>query len=159
VGLAELRGKVWIADFIFTSCSGTCPRMTERMALLQTCLLDQLSPAERPRARLVTFTVDPERDTLENLRAYATHFSAENGFWLFLRGDRAAVQKLAVESFRLAAGNPGPAVEGVEEIIHSSKFVLVDPEGVIRGYYEGMPGESLEPLIEAALRLLREPQA
>jgi len=141
---SELAGKVWVADFIFTSCAGACPVMTEKMRALQEKL--------PPEIRLVSFTVDPERDTPETLRSYAERAGADRERWLFLTGNKEALYKLSIEGFKLgvddAAGTPA------EPITHSTRFVLVDREGRIRGYY-GMEDETaLERLEEDATGLL-----
>ncbi len=140
----ELRGRVWVADFIFTSCAGTCPKMTANMAALERRL--------PPGVVLVTFTVDPERDTREVLTAYAEqHGGAASERWLFVRGEREAMQRFAVSGMKLPAQMVGPG--GAEEILHSSRFVLVDAEGRIRGYYEGTPPEGVERLLEDVAKL------
>src|SRR6478609_2142992 len=83
IALQELKGKVWVADFIFTNCGGTCPVMTEKMRTLQTAL-----PAG---VRMVSFTVDPDRDTPKVLAAYAAEHGATRDRWLFLTGEKQAL--------------------------------------------------------------------
>ncbi|MFQ5490267.1 MAG: SCO family protein [Phycisphaerae bacterium] len=142
VGLADLRGKVWVADFIFTSCAGPCPRMTERMADLQ----------QRWRKenglRLVSVSVDPERDTPAVLQKYADRYQANPYRWLFLTGDLEAIKQLAVKGFALGS------IE--EPIFHSTKFALVDRLGQIRGYYEGTSVEEVNQLSRDIRRVLAE---
>jgi len=144
VTLNQLKGKVWIADFIFTNCGGTCPAMTEQMRKLQ-----QLLPAE---VRLVSFTVDPARDTSKALAAYAAEHGASSDRWLFLTGDRQALLDLCMKGFKLpvddTSGTP------VEPITHSTRFVLVDKEGEIRGYYNGTEEDALVQLTANARKLL-----
>ena len=128
-GLEELRGHLWLADFIFTSCAGTCPIMTSQMNALQTAFAQ-----EKLDMRLVSFTVDPERDTPEVLRRFAEGYGAEQERWFFITGPGEQMQKLAKEGFLLAAATGGDAEEA---IIHSNRFVLVDRAGRIRKYYDG----------------------
>lgn len=128
-GLEELRGHIWLADFIFTSCAGTCPIMTSQMNALQTAFAQ-----EKLDVRLVSFTVDPERDTPEVLRRFAEGYGAEQERWFFITGPGEQMQKLAKEGFLLAAATGG---DGEEAIIHSNRFVLVDRAGRIRKYYDG----------------------
>jgi protein SCO1/2 len=116
-----LIGKIWVADFIFTHCSGPCPRMSAQMRRVQTAV------AELPDVRLVSFSVDPERDTPTVLAAYATRYQAQPGRWFFLTGDQKTLDALDRRAFML--GN----VDGKLE--HSTRFVLVDRQGRIRGYY------------------------
>lgn len=123
VSLESLRGKVWIADFIFTNCAGPCPLMTGHMAELHRAFDDD------ERVRMVSFSVDPERDTPQILAEYAAKFGADTDRWHFLTGDVETIHELAVEGFKVGSlDNP---------VIHSDKFILVDRAGVIRGYYTG----------------------
>src|SRR5207237_235111 len=94
----DLKGKVWIASFVFTRCTGPCPQVTATIARLQSEL------AGEPDVRFVTFTVDPGRDDLATLRQYAAHFKADPERWLFLTGDEAAIHKLLQERFKQATG-------------------------------------------------------
>jgi protein SCO1/2 len=144
VTLHELIGRVWVADFIFTNCGGTCPVMTEKMRKLQETL-----PAN---IRLVSFTVDPAHDTSKALAAYAAEHGATRERWLFLTGDKQALYDICIKGFKL----PLQDDEGtpLEPITHSTRFVLVDKEGQIRGYYSGTEEEDLKRLAAAAKGLL-----
>ncbi|HEV2853066.1 MAG TPA: SCO family protein [Thermoanaerobaculia bacterium] len=140
VRLADLAGKPWIADFIFTRCPASCPVMTARMARLNRDL------PEDSAVRLVSFTVDPDHDTPQVLQQYAASFKAPDR-WLFLTGDKRALYHLSREGFKLGIEmNPQPATGSIEPILHSTRFVLVDGEGRIRGYYEGFDEESMGKL-------------
>ncbi len=100
VTLADLRGKVWIANFIYTHCTDTCPLQSSQMARLQAELKAE------PNVRFVSITVDPEQDTPETLSEYATRFGADRERWLFLTGNKRAIYALAVEGFRLSVADP-----------------------------------------------------
>jgi len=143
VTLHDLAGKVWVADFIFTNCGGTCPLMTDKMRKLQDAL-----PME---IRLVSFTVDPTRDTSEVLAAYAAEHGATSDRWLFLTGDKQALHELCVKGFKL----PLDTEDGTpaEPIAHSTRFVLVDRQGAVRGYYSGTEENELRRLATDAKRL------
>ena len=128
---ADLKGKVWIASFVFTRCTGSCPAVTASVAKLQEELKDN------PSVRFVTFTVDPERDTLADLKKYAEHYRADPERWLFLTGPEKTVHEFATNGFKLLAqknANPKPG----DEFNHSSKLAVVDKSGHIRGYFDGM---------------------
>jgi protein SCO1/2 len=140
----ELAGKIWIADFVYTSCGGMCPIMTEKMRKLQ----DKL-PAE---IRLVSFSVDPDVDTPAVLTEYAKKFGADPNRWLFLTGNRDSLYKLSKEGFKLAVENSGGTE--LEPITHSSRFALVDQQGRIRGYYSMEEPSELAHLIKDAKSLL-----
>ncbi len=151
ISRSDLLGKVWIASFVFTRCTGPCPQVSGTMARLQGELADQ------PDVRLVTFTVDPERDDPGELSRYAEHFGADPRRWLFLTGKEADVHRLLREGFRVpveknADGRPG------EEIMHSPKLAVVDRQGRVRGYYDGIRDTrdpDFEKVFEDNLRRLR----
>jgi cytochrome oxidase Cu insertion factor (SCO1/SenC/PrrC family) len=144
VTLENLRGKVWVADFIFTSCAGMCPVMSGKMQRLQATL-----PAG---VGFVSFTVDPERDTPEVLTAYAKRYGADPERWLFLTGPKDALHRLSRDGFKLALEEATGTV--IEPITHSSRFVLVDKAGQIRGYYSAEEDEAMSRLAEDAKALL-----
>lgn len=144
--LADLRGKVWVANFIYTNCTDTCPLQSAEMAKLAREL-----PA-RDDLRFVSISVDPERDTPAVLERYAARFGAEGGRWLFFTGERQEIARLAQQGFRLSAA---PASEpGL--FLHSARFVLVDRSGEIRGYYDSREPAALERLRGDLTRLLAE---
>lgn len=142
LGLADLKGKVWIADFIFTRCPGPCPRMSSRMADLQRDLRSEEA------LRLVSISVDPEFDTREVLVKYADRYEADEGRWFFLTGDKTAIHQLAKSGF---------LVGGVDDVtLHTTRFVLIDRQGRVRGYYSSSDEEDLRKLGTDARVLLRE---
>jgi protein SCO1/2/putative membrane protein len=134
-----LDGKVWVADFFFTTCLGPCPRMSSLMHSIQK------RTADLADVRLVSFSVDPEHDTAPVLAAYAARFRADPARWSLLTGSAATLDSLARDTFKM--GNAGG------EFGHSTLFALVDRRGFIRGYYHTEEGESLDPLIADLRRL------
>lgn len=151
VSLADLRGRVWVAGFVFSRCPSVCPRLAGVMAGLQAPL--RALPGGED-ARLVAFSVDPEHDTPEVLRAWAAGFQADPQRWLFLSGDRGAIWRLAEQGFKLpVAADPGPG----HPILHSQKLVLVDRAGQVRGWFDPLddPAE-VERLLAAARAVLAE---
>src|SRR5437867_2707513 len=144
VRLQELKGQVWVADFIFTNCAGTCPMMTDKMRKLQ----DGLSP----NIRMVSITVDPARDTAKALAAYAAERGATRDRWLFLTGEKQALHDLCMKGFQLPLDDTGGTPD--EPIAHSTRFVLVDKAGEIRGYYDGTEDDELKRLAADAKTLL-----
>jgi protein SCO1/2 len=143
VRLKDLAGAPWIADFIFTRCPASCPLMTARMARLERELPPDFG------VRLVSFTVDPERDTPAVLERYAESYKAP-ARWLFLTGPKKEIYRLSRQGFKLGIDDPPPAAAAaspaVEPILHSTRFVLVDAQGRIRGYYDGFDEESMAKL-------------
>jgi protein SCO1/2 len=145
-GSAQLVGKIWIADFIFTSCPGPCPIISSRMSELQ-------KPLKATDIHLVSFTVDPEKDTPEVLRAYAEKLRAQPIRWDFLTGARSAIYALARDGFKLAVSD-GNDETGMP--VHSTRVVLVDRHGAIRGYYDALAPDAVTKLLADANHLLRE---
>jgi protein SCO1/2 len=130
VSLAELRGKIWIADFIYTTCTDTCPLQTAMMARLQ----EEYSG--KPDVQLVSFTVDPERDTPAILATYAEKHQADAKRWYFLTGQRDRILRLIQDGFHLSVAMLPSDDEPGGMIPHSPRFVLVDKQARIRGYYD-----------------------
>ncbi len=152
----SLQGKVWVASFVFTRCSGPCPSVTGTMAKVQKALADVED------FRLVTFTVDPERDDPKELTTYANNFSADPVRWLFLTGPEKEVRTLLNEGFKIEASRNHKATEVGKEFDHSTRLVLVDQKGNIRGYFDGKPPEDqqLMPKFQENLdRLAKEVRA
>jgi len=137
-----LAGKIWVADFIYTTCPGPCPRMTSQMREVQDAV-EQI-----PDVRLVSFTVDPERDTPRVLAEYARAHRASADRWYFLTGTPAALQTLDRDVFKL--GDLNPSLE------HSTRFVLVDRRSRIRGYFETSEPGAVAKVIESVRTLARE---
>jgi protein SCO1 len=135
----DLRGKVWVADFIFTSCADACPRLTRQMRALQ----DRLDP--QGRIGLLSISVDPERDTPDKLRQYGESYGAREAQWRFLTGSPTEVERTVVKGFKIAMAKvpPGQQVAQSEDelraeaidILHGDRLVLVDSRAHIRGYY------------------------
>ena len=149
--LDDLRGKVWVADFMYTSCVEVCPLQSAEMARLQAAF------AAHPDLRLVSISVDPERDTPAVLSAYAEQFQADSERWLFATGEPGAVARLAQEGFRLSAASYVSGEDGTDyTFIHSNRFVLVDRQGRIRGYYRSTDPDDLMRLRRDLATLLQQ---
>ena len=148
VTLADLQGRVWVADIIFTRCAGPCPRMTRQMKEIQQAL-----PAIS-QARLVTLTTDADFDTPPVLKAYAEKFGADTNRWLFLTGDKRQIANLAIDSLKLTAIEKKPEERQAPEdlFVHSTIFVVVDKLGRLRGVFE-TDGEGVSP-VQARSRIL-----
>lgn len=140
VNLARLRGKIWIADFIYTTCTDTCPLQTAAMAKLQKEF------AAKSDVQLVSVSVDPERDTPQLLSAYADKHDADRQRWYFLTGQRDQVIKLMRDGFHLSVAALPDSSETNGMIPHSPRFVLIDRQAQIRGYYDSRAMDSLARL-------------
>jgi protein SCO1/2 len=144
-GSSQLAGKIWIADFIFTTCRGPCPIISTRMSELQ-------KPLEKTDVRFVSFSVDPEKDTPPVLRAYADKLRKEPFRWDFLTGSVDAIASISRDGFKLGISEGEPETGP----IHSTRFVLVDRRGAIRGYYDALAPDGVTKLLADTNHLLRE---
>jgi protein SCO1 len=136
---AHLKGHVWIADFFFTNCPGPCPRMSSQMHQVENALAGT-------DARMVSITVDPKRDTPAALTAYAKYYGAKPGVWYFLTGATSVLEHLDRDVFELGD------VDG--SLQHSTRFVLVDRKGRVRGYYLTSEPDAIKNVIRDAKSLL-----
>ena len=148
---ASLDGRVWVAAFMFTRCPTVCPEMVRRMRDIQ-----GRAKAAGTELSLVSFSVDPENDTPEVLRAFASERGLDTGNWRFLTGDSSVIRDTAERGFKI--GVDGTPKAGAEHygITHGTHLVLLDNRRTIRGYYQSSDGERIDALLEDAARLARE---
>jgi len=140
--LSQLKNKVWVADFIFTTCGTICPIMTKNMASLhRSYKLDD-------RVDFISVSVNPEYDTPKRLKEFSNKYQADTQNWHFLTGSRKKIRDVVVGSFKLGS------IE--EPIFHSAKFVLVDTQRNIRGYYDGTETKEINELFKDIALLLKE---
>ena len=151
---ADLRGKVWAADFFFTSCPAICPILTASLGRVQAALADHAAahPDTADDARLVSFSLQPEVDTPETLAAYGREHGVDPDRWRLLTGDRDTLWRLSENGFRLAV-TATPQVPG-NPIGHDGRIALVDRDGRVRGYYNGLEADQVDRLIADFRRLL-----
>lgn len=136
----SLDGHIWVADFIFTTCTGPCPRMS--------ALMRQVQAKTGPEVKLVSFTVDPENDTPAVMAEYARRYQAQDGRWFFLTGEPSTLNHLARNAFKLNT------VDG--SMVHSTRFVLVDGRSRIRAYYGTDEEDPVDRLVRDIRQLGRE---
>ncbi|MFN5423199.1 MAG: SCO family protein [bacterium] len=148
VGLADLNGKVIIANFFFTSCPSICPKLTNNMKKLQTAFkkTDTL-------VRFVSFTVDPARDSVSKIKAYGDKFGIDHDTWWMLTGDRNEIYDIALNEFKASIASEGNIDTG---FIHTEKFFLLDRDLVVRGWYNGLDSSNLEKIIKDVVLLNME---
>jgi len=140
-GSEEMKGKISIVNFFFTRCQGPCPMMNAQVARLYQKYITT------DRVRFVSISVDPANDSLAILQEYATRFGVIDNRWLFVRGEREEVSELSEKGFMLGGELPS---------LHSTKLILVDASGNIRGYFDSMDEDSLNLLTTQVKELLRE---
>ena len=139
-----LAGRVWVADFVYTTCAGPCPLLSANMQGLQKRLPKSVG--------LLSFTVDPDHDSPEVLTEYARRFSADPQRWLFVTGDKPVLIKLFRDGFQIAAVESKDAPPG-QNVAHTTKFVLLDADARVRGYYDGDDAAALDRLAADASAL------
>ncbi len=150
VSLSDFRGRIWVADIVFTRCAGPCPVMTGQMAALQSAL-----PAS---VHCVTLTTDPEFDTPIVLKSYGEQFKADFARWQFLTGSKREIGKLAIDGLKLTALDV-PAEKRANDVdlfVHSTIFVLVDKQARVRGTFESDEPDFQKKLLAAIRQLERE---
>ena len=150
-GRKDVLGKVYVAEFFFTTCGTICPKMNAQMQRVQEAL------SSEEQFEIISFTVNPEVDTVEQMKLYATEHGANDDQWHFLTGSKEDLYEVARKSFFLLkpaeAQNLGDAGS---DFIHTNNFVLVDKQGRIRGYYDGTSKEEVDVLIKDVHKLLGE---
>ena len=141
-GSNNLQGKVWVANFFFTTCSGICPVMNKNIAALTRSF--QMTG----NVHFVSISVNPEQDTPEALKAYAAKFPSDNKRWHFLTGPRDMIQDLSISSFKIGSID--------EPMFHSANLVLVDRYMQIRGYYDGTDQKAIQKLFTDLAQLTKK---
>jgi protein SCO1/2 len=144
---SDFKNKIVVADFFFASCGGTCPRMNSQMSRIQQAL------AGDTNFFMVSYTVDPDRDSAAALQKYAERFKADTAQWKFITGTKKELYDLARYGYFLAV-QPGDG--GSEDFIHSPDLVLLDRQSRVRGYYNGTDSALVDSLIVDIRTLLKE---
>ncbi len=133
----DLKSKIVVVDFFFSTCTSTCPRLTRNMKMLQNSF--RKDPKKEGTldsiVYFVSITIDPKHDTFQVLRAYADHFGVNHDNWWFLTGDKKTIYDFARKDLQLAVG---PGDGSAEDFIHPEVFALLDKDRYVRGYYDGM---------------------
>lgn len=145
---SRLKGKVWVAAFVYSTCKTSCPMLGAQMRRLYSAMPDGGA------FNLVSISVDPVRDTPEVLAKYARDLGVSDSRWVFLTGQVPYIKEIVTHGFKLAAEPGKPSAQG--DILHSSKLVLVDGKGVIRGYYDGTLRESADEIKRDAEQLIED---
>jgi protein SCO1 len=146
----ELKGKIVVADYFFTTCPGICKQMTGQMKRVE----DYFATSTKFSSdwQILSFTVDPEKDTPDRLAEYALNKGVKTDKWKFLTGEKDSLYNLAINFFKLPAIDMGTDSQP-EPFVHSERFILLDKEGFIRGYYDGTDTFSVNKLMNDALLL------
>ncbi len=148
---AAVKGKIHVADFFFARCLGICPKMSSQMQRVQEAFLND------PNVVILSYTVDPQHDSVAALQNYAAQYEAKPGKWHLLTGQKEEIYHLAKRGYFVTAKEDDTTSTNLEEqFVHTDKFVLVDGDGVIRGFYNGTSREEVDKLILEIKVLLHE---
>jgi len=148
VNLYDIQGKPIVADFFFTSCAGICPKLTANMVKLQQSFKkggDEYHKIDTSVVQFVSFTIDPERDSVQRLKDYADRFGVNHDNWWFLTGSRDSIYNFIFEQLKVDKYSTEPVDSN---FVHTSRFVLIDKTFKIRGYYDGLDSVSLGKLAQ-----------
>lgn len=159
VSLYDIQGKAIVLDFFFTSCGSICPTLTKNMAKLQQSFMkggDTRQKLDTSVVQFLSFTVDPERDSVERLKNYADKFGVNHDNWWFLTGNRDSIYNFAFEQLKVDKFSTEPVDP---DFVHTNRFVLLDKDYVVRGFYNGLDSVSLKQLARdiGTLMLEKEP--
>ena len=155
VSLDDINGSIIIADFFFTRCPSICPTLTKNMKELQDAMKmkDYRRKIDSSYVRFISFSVDPERDSVAALKRYADKYAVNHDTWWFLTGDKKKIYDYALNELKLGLQD-GNGVD--TNFIHTEKFVLIDKNRIVRGYYNGLDSASMSKLAEDLTLLMLE---
>ncbi|KFF19438.1 SCO family protein [Flavobacterium hydatis] len=135
----DYDGKIYVADFFFTTCGSICPKMTANLADVQKAVLDN------PKVKLLSHTVFPETDSIPVLKAYAVKNGVVDSKWNLVTGDKKEIYTMARKSYlAVKLGRP----DQLYDMVHTENFILVDQKRRVRGFYDGTKKEDIQKLIE-----------
>lgn len=141
LALDDFKGNYWIADMVFTNCTTVCLPMTANMKSLQ----DMMAEEGIDDVQLVSFSVDPDYDTPEVLKAYGESYEADFSNWTFLTGyDFETIKEISIKSFKSMLAE---APEGTDQVTHGTKFYLINPEGKVIKFYDGVESANMQSII------------
>lgn len=135
----DYEGKIYVADFFFTTCPTICPKMTANLSEIQTAF------ANNPKVKLLSHTVFPETDSVPVLKAYAIEHKVDDSKWNLVTGDKKEIYTMARKSYlAVKLGKPSE----LYDMVHTENFILVDTKKRVRGFYDGTNKEDMKRLIE-----------
>lgn len=150
VTVNNVKGKIYVVEYFFTTCKGICPKMNENMTKVYNAFKGNES------VKILSHTVDPKKDTVGAMKQYSLRFEADPQQWMFLTGDKKELYDMARYSYLVTASDDTAAVDIANDFIHTDRFVLVDREGQIRGQYKGTNVGEVNQLIGDIKELLKD---
>ena len=149
VSQVEIKNRVYVAEYFFTTCKGICPKMNKNMKEIY------LQYKSNPQFLIISHTVDPENDSIPVLRHYADSLGAKIDNWWFVTGSKESLYKTARESY-LLDDPKNSSVNIKEQFLHTQFFTLVDRQGRVRGIYDGIKKDEVKQLLTDINELLAE---
>ncbi len=146
----DVKGKIYVVSYFFATCKGICPRMNENMEKVYKSFLGNKN------VLILSHTVDPQKDTVQALKAYSLRFDADPNQWMFLTGDKKKLYDMARYSYLISAEDDTAGVSIDKDFIHDKHYTLVDGYGRVRGFYDGLDQGSINKLIVDINTLLKE---
>ena len=155
VSFDDINGSIIIADYFFTRCPSICPTLTKNMKTLQDAMKmkNLRRRIDSSYVRFISFSVDPERDSVPALKRYADRFGVNHDTWWMLTGDKKKIYDFAFNELKLGLQD-GNGIDS--NFIHTDKFVLLDRQRVVRGYYSGLDSAAMSKLAEDITLLMLE---
>lgn len=152
ISRSDVSGKIYVTDFFFTTCAGICPKMTTQLKRVHQEFMDD------PNFMILSHTVNPSIDTVETMYAYAERFEANHEKWWFLTGAKQDLYIMARKSYLVVPDKADPDFEhgGESDFLHTENFALIDPDGRIRGMYDGTNPAEVDELIRDVYDLKKE---
>jgi len=157
VNLYDAKGKIIVADFFFTSCAYICPQLTKNMVKLQRSFLkggDPMNPPDSSVVQFVSFTIDPERDSAARLKQYADKFGVNHDSWWFLTGSKDSIYNFIFQELKVDKYDTEGPID--PNFAHTQRFVLIDKDFNVRGFYNGLDSASLGVLAKDVGLLMLE---
>ncbi len=146
----DVKGKIYVVSYFFSTCKGICPRMNEHLTKVYEAIKGNNN------VLILSHTVDPKRDTVQALKEYSLRYDADANQWMFLTGDKKALYDMARYSYLISALDDTAGVSIDKDFIHDNHYVLVDRDGRVRGFYDGLKMEEVNKLIGDINTLLKE---
>jgi protein SCO1/2 len=155
ITLGQLRGKIIVVDFFFTHCGSICPSLTRNMKKMQDAVKhqDNIKYADTSFVQFLSFSVDPERDSVPVIKKYADKYGINHDTWWLLTGPKKTIYDFAFEELKVDKYNDDPIDSN---FVHTSRFTLIDKDGIVRGYYNGLDDTSLSKLGRDMVLLMLE---
>lgn len=149
---SDMNGNIYVTDFFFTTCGGICPKMTTQLKRVHDEFIDD------PNFYILSHTVNPSIDTVETMYNYAERFDADHKKWYFLTGSKEDLYLMARKSYLVVPDKADPNFEhgGESDFLHTENFALIDPDGRIRGMYDGTSPEEVDELMRDIYDLKKE---